>query len=61
MVFYSARFMADIHRPNFEFTEVWQRVAFFLGMFSTMLLAAMMMWLKTDLLKNKARLEQGLD
>jgi heme exporter protein C len=58
MVYISARFLPDIHRPNFSFDSPWQRVAFISGIFATMLLAATLIWIKTDILKNKAKLEQ---
>ena len=58
MVFISARFMPDIHRPSLSFDSSWQTVALMLSMIATVLLAAALIWLKTDLLKNKARLEE---
>jgi heme exporter protein C len=58
MVYISARFLPDIHRPNFSFDSLWQRVAFMSGMFAMMLLAATLIWLKTDILRNKTKLEQ---
>jgi heme exporter protein C len=58
MVFISARFMPDIHRPNFSFDSLWQTVTLMVGMVATLLLAAVLIWLKTDILKNKARLEK---
>lgn len=58
MVIISARFMPDIHRASFEFTSGWQRIAFFSSMLTTAMLAALLIWLRTDVLKAKARLEQ---
>lgn len=58
MVYISARFIPDIHRPDFSFDSPWQRVAFISSLLAMMLLAAVLIWLKTDLLKNKAKLEQ---
>ncbi len=58
MVFISARFIPDIHRPSFTLDSSWQRVALMLGMAGTVLLAAALIWLKTNLLKNKAKLER---
>lgn len=60
MVIYSARFMPDMHRANMDIDPGWPLSAFLLGMFSTMLFAAMLIWLRTDILKNKARLEKEL-
>lgn len=57
MVYISARYMPDIHQPSFTFDNPWQRVAFFMGMVSTILLATMLIWIKTDVLKIKSRLE----
>ena len=58
MVIISARFMPDIHRASFQFTSPWQRAGFFLGMISASLLAALLIWLRTDVLKIKNELEQ---
>jgi heme exporter protein C len=58
MVVISARFMPDIHRPNFSFESSWQSSVLMLSMAATALLAAVLIWLKTDILKNKARLEK---
>ncbi len=57
MVYISARYMPDIHQPSFTFDNLWQRVAFIMGIVSTMLVAAMLIWTKTDILKIKSRLE----
>jgi heme exporter protein C len=60
MVIISARFMPDMHRASFDFDSPWQRLAFFLGMISTALLAAFFIWLRTSILKAKDMLEQEL-
>jgi heme exporter protein C len=61
MVYISARFIPDyIHRASFSFDTNWQRAALMTGMFGTMLLAAAMIWLRTELLGVKARLEDEL-
>ncbi len=59
MVYISARFIPDIHRPSFEFDSPWPRVALVLSMIAISLLAAVLIWLKSDILKNKTRLEEG--
>ncbi len=59
MILYTARFMPDIHKPDFSFDSGWQRVAFFMGMVSTMLLAAILIWIKTDIIKLNDRLEEN--
>ena len=58
MVIISARFLPDIHRPSFSFDSIWQRLAFFLSMFSTVVLGTLLIWIKTDILKTKAKLEE---
>jgi heme exporter protein C len=60
MVYISARFVPDIHRPSFSFGSVWQTSAFILGMVAIMLLATVLIWLKVNILKNKAKLEKEL-
>lgn len=61
MVFISARFMPDIHRPTFSFDSSWHTMALMSSMVATALLAATLIWLRTDLLKNEARLEEQSD
>ncbi len=58
MVIISARFIPDIHRPSFSFTSSWQTATFMLSMAAMVLLGALLICLKTDILKNKARLEK---
>ncbi len=58
MVFISARFMPDIHRANFSFDSSWQTMTLMLSMVAALLLATVLIWLKTDILKSKARLEK---
>ena len=58
MVLISARFIPDIHRANFQFTLSGQRLAFFLSMFATVLLAAMLMWIRTEILTCRTKLQQ---
>lgn len=58
MVIISARFMHDIHRPSFSFNSPWQSAALMSGMLAMVLFAAALIWLKTDILKNKTRLEE---
>ena len=57
MVYISARYMKDIHQASFSFENAWQKGAFILGMISTMLLAAILIWIRTDILKIKSKLE----
>lgn len=58
MVYISARYLKDIHRPNFTFDAAWPRAAFVLGLVGTIVLSAALMWLRTDLLKSQQRLEE---
>lgn len=58
LVYISARFVQDIHKPNFTLDSSWQRVAFILSMVSTILWATCLIWLRTDILKNENKLEK---
>jgi len=58
MVIISARFMPDIHRPDFAFTSPWQHAAFFLSMIATIMLAGVLIALRAETIKLKALLEQ---
>jgi heme exporter protein C len=59
MVLITARFMPDIHRPNFSFDSAWQSASLMTCMLATVLLAAVMMWLKADIIKSRIKLDQG--
>ena len=58
MVIVSARFMPDIHRPGFSFTSSWQSIAFVLSVAAMILLGSLMISLKADILRIKARLQE---
>lgn len=60
LVYISARFIPDIHRPNFSFDSAWQTAALLLGLAGTMLLAGALIWLRTDLLRRRLELESQL-
>jgi heme exporter protein C len=60
MVLISARFMPDIHRADFSFESAWQGAALGLGVIAMLGLAAALVWLRTDLLASRARLEKTL-
>ena len=60
LVFISARFIPDIHRPNFSLDSAWQTAALMLGMAGTALLAAALIWLRTSLLRDSLKLEEEL-
>jgi heme exporter protein C len=60
LVFVSARFIPDIHRPNFSLDSAWQTAALMLGMAGTMLLAGALIWLRTSLLRSSLKLEEEL-
>ena len=58
MVIISARFLPDMHRASFGFTSGWQRAAFFTGMAGTLMLAWILIWMRTEVFKCKALLEE---
>ena len=60
LVFASARFIPDIHRPSFSLESAWQTAALMLGMVGTMLLAGGLIWLRTSLLRSSLSLEEEL-
>ncbi len=60
LVFISARFLPDIHRPNFSFDSAWQSAALMLGMAGTALLAGALIELRTSLLRTGLKLEEEL-
>lgn len=60
MVFITARLMADQHIANVQFESASQRAAFALSILGIVFLAALLIWLKTDILKSKAKLENRL-
>ncbi|MCU0914057.1 MAG: cytochrome c biogenesis protein [Planctomycetes bacterium] len=59
LVFVSARFLPDIHRPSFSLASHWQTATLLLAMLGTALLAGVWMWWRTSLLC--ARLARGVD
>ena len=52
-VFISARFIRDIHRPALSFQTPWQTAAFALALCGTLLLMAVLIWIRADILKIK--------
>jgi heme exporter protein C len=60
MVYISARFIPDIHRPNFSFGAPVQYAAFVLAILGTLLLITCLIWLRFDLLQAKTHLEESL-
>lgn len=60
MVFITARLMPDMHRPNIEFESAAQGASFGLSILGIIMLAVLLIWLKIDILKNKAKLESDL-
>jgi heme exporter protein C len=62
LVYVSARFMPDVHRPSFSFETTWQSAALALGMAGTVLLASALIWLRTEQFQNKTAIQaQELD
>jgi len=60
LVFVSARFLPDIHRPDFRFDSAWQTAALMLAMAGTAVLAGALIWLRTSLLRDSLKLEEEL-
>lgn len=60
MVFITARLMTDQHIANVQFESTWQRASFGLSILGIALLGALLIWLKTDILKSRAELEKQL-
>ena len=60
MLFITARLMTDMHIKNVQFESAWQGASFGLSILAILALAAVLIWLKTDILKSKAQLENEL-
>ena len=60
LLFLSARLIKDIHIANVEFETASQGAAFGLSILGTLLLGLLLIWLKTDVLKCRAQLEEEL-
>lgn len=60
LVFMSARLMPDHHIGNVEFESGVQSASFGLSILGIIMLAGLLIWLKTDVLKTKVRLESDL-
>ena len=57
LVFISARFIRDIHRPSFSFESAGQMSAFGLAVCGTGLLASLLIWIRADSLKIKNKID----
>jgi hypothetical protein len=60
MLFVTARVGSDMHIGNASFDTSWQSAAFGLSILAILCLGALLIWIKTDILKIKADLEEGL-
>jgi heme exporter protein C len=60
MVFITARLMQDMHIPNIEFGSAAQGASFGLSILGIVLLGFSLIWLKTDILKTRAKLESDM-
>ena len=60
LVYISARFLPDMHIKNVSFESAWQGASFGLSILGTLFLTVLLIWLKTDILRSKARLEDEL-
>jgi len=58
LVYASARFMRDIHRPSFSFETGAQTAAFGMGIAATLLLAAVLIWMRSDVARASAELDR---
>lgn len=58
LVYISARYIDDIHQASFGFDAAGQRAAFLLAVTSVLLLAGLLIWLRTDMLKIQKRLQE---
>jgi heme exporter protein C len=57
LVVISARLVRDIHRPSLSFDTVGQILAFLLVIFATGFLAALLIWIRSDILKIKNEMD----
>ena len=57
LVFISARLLRDIHQPSFSFETGGQTLAFGLAICGTLLLAAFLIWIRSDTLKIKNEMD----
>lgn len=60
LVYISARYLPDIHRASFSFDAAGQKTTFFLSMASIVLLGALLIWIRKDLLGIQDRLQEHL-
>jgi len=60
MVFITARLMTDQHIANVEFETAAQNASFGLSILGILMLAALLIWLKTEILESKFKLETEL-
>ena len=60
LIFISARFIRDIHQPSFSFQAGWQYSAFGLAVCGTLLLASLLIWIRSDTLKIKNEIDVKL-
>ena len=56
LVFVSARFISDVHRPDFSFESPIQYLTFAMGVVGTIIFAACLVWLRKELLKIQNKL-----
>ena len=60
LVFISARLVRDIHRPSLSFESGGQTLAFGLTVCGTLLLAAILIWIRTNILKIKTKINDEI-
>jgi heme exporter protein C len=59
LVFISARFVRDIHRPSVTFESPWQTLAFGLAVLGALLLAAALIRLRADIASAESRIDSA--
>ena len=60
LVLISARFVRDIHQPKITFQSPWQYVTFFLAVLGTIISALILIYIRTEILKTRTRIETAL-
>ena len=58
LVYISARFVEDIHRPSAGFETGWQSATFGVAILGTLLLAAGLIWLRTEMFESRMQMDE---
>ncbi len=57
LVYISARFVNDMHRPDVSFDSRWQAAAFGLAILGTLLFTTALIWIRTEILRVRASID----